>query len=164
MATTHMPALAIFSRWLHVISACLLIGGWFFMRFVLPRGLRLLDETQAKTVLIAVRRTFKMAVHSAILLLILTGAYNSWLAWDKYELNPALLHPLWGTHVLLALVAIGIALYVLAGKEPRASHGKFIALNFIVLLLAVAVASSVKWARERAVAEHSISTSLPDKQ
>ena len=144
----------IFSRWLHVVSACLAIGGVFFIRFIVPRALMVLDETPRRQILLAVRRYFKMVVHTVILLLIVTGIYNTWLAWDKYQLDKAVLHALWGTHILLAGFAFTILLYVLAGPEPPRSHRKLMAVNFAILLLAVAAASSLKWARERAVADH----------
>lgn len=150
-----MPALVVISRWLHVISACLAIGGAFFIRFILPRGLRGLDETAANQALLACRRSFKMLIHTVILLLILTGIYNTCLAWDKYKLDEAVLHSMWGMHVLLAALAMGIFLYVLAGREPPKASRKLMALNFAILLLAVAAASTLKWARERAVAQHS---------
>jgi uncharacterized membrane protein len=149
-----MPIDVIASRWVHVISACLVIGGVFFMRFILAAGLRSLDESTGQRVLLAVRRTFKMVMHSAILLLILSGIYNTWLAWDKYNLDKAVLHALWGTHVLLAAIAMTVLLYVLAGKEPPKSQRRLMAINFVILLLVVAAASSLKWARERAVTAH----------
>jgi uncharacterized membrane protein len=157
-----MPIDIIASRWLHVVSACLVIGGVFFIRFILPPALKLLDDALARSVLLAARRTFKMLVHSAILLLLLTGIYNSWLAWDKYNLDKAVLHALWGTHVLLAAFAITISLYVLAGREPPKSQRKLMAVNFAILLLVVAAASSLKWARERAVAEHQTIDRAPE--
>jgi uncharacterized membrane protein len=155
-----MPVLIILSRWVHLISACLVIGGVFFIRFILPRGLRMLDETAAKQAMLACRRYFKMLIHTTILLLIVTGIYNTCLAWDKYKLDDAVLHSLWGMHVLLAALAIGISLYVLAGAEPPKAHRRMMALNFVVLLLVVAAASTVKWARERAVAQHSTEISV----
>jgi uncharacterized membrane protein len=149
-----MPILVILSRWIHVICACLMIGGIFFARFVMPSGLGILDDETRTKVHLKIRRTFKMVIHSAILLLLITGIYNSTLAWDKYTLDSALLHPLWGTHILLALIAFTFLLIVLAGPVPPRSHRKLMAVNFVVLLAAVAVASTLKWARERVVAEH----------
>src|SRR5580704_12409614 len=153
---------AILSRWLHVVSACVAIGGVFFIRFVVPRGLMLLDETPRLQVLLATRRSFKMVIRTVILILLITGIYNTWLAWDKYQLDKAVLHALWGTHILLATLAITIFLYVLAGPQPPRSHRKLMAINFAILLLAVAAASSLKWARERAVANHPASAPVLD--
>jgi len=72
----------ILSRWLHVISACLAIGGVFFIRFIVPRGLMLLDETPRRQVFLVMRRNFKIVIHTVILLLLITGIYITWLAWD----------------------------------------------------------------------------------
>jgi uncharacterized membrane protein len=152
----------ILSRWLHVISACLTIGGVFFIRFIVPRGLMLLDETPRRQVFLVMRRNFKIVIHTVILLLLITGIYNTWLAWDKYQLDKAVLHALWGTHILLAGLAFTISLYVLAGPEPPRSHRKLMAINFAILLLAVVAASSLKWARERAMADHPASALISD--
>jgi uncharacterized membrane protein len=159
-----MPFPIIFARWLHLVMACLAIGGVFFMRFIFARGLRGLEPEASRQLLLHTRRTFKMLIHTAILLLLITGIYNSYLAWDKYNLDKAVLHALWGTHVLLAALAFTISLYVLAGDEPPRSHRTLMAANFVILLLVVAAASSLKWARERAIADHSSSALVPDKQ
>jgi predicted ABC-type exoprotein transport system permease subunit len=98
---------------------------------------------------------FKMLIHTVILLLLITGIYNSYLAWDKYDLDKAVLHALWGTHVLLAALAFSISLYVLAGVKPPRMHRGLMAVNFVILLLAVAAASTLKWAREKAILENS---------
>jgi uncharacterized membrane protein len=149
-----MVFFVVLSRWLHVVSACLAIGGVFFIRFLAPRGLKLLDESQRLPVLLAMRQGFKMLVHTVILLLLVSGIYNTTLAWDKYNLDKAVLHALWGVHILLAGLAFTISLYVLAGPQPPKSHRKLMAANFAILLLVVAAASSLKWARERVVADH----------
>lgn len=149
-----MPALIVLSRWLHIIAACLAIGGIFFIQFILPCAMRPLGPEQQKQVILGARRMFKMVFHTAVLILILSGIFNSYLAWDKYSLDPALLHSLWGTHVLLALFVFAIAIYGLAGAEPRASYRALMTINFGIVLLAVAAASTLKWAREKTVAEH----------
>jgi uncharacterized membrane protein len=149
----------IFSRWLHIVSACLVIGGLFFMRFLLPSALDLLEPEPRKLVFLRARRGFKMAIHSAVLLLLLTGGINLWANLDKYNLNPAFLHPILGIHLLLGLIAMGIALFVLAGKEPPDSHRNLAAINFVILLAVVFAASTLKWAREKTIAEHSIPVS-----
>jgi uncharacterized membrane protein len=154
----------ILSRWLHIISACLVIGGVFFMRFIFARGLGDLEPEASQRLLLRTRRVFKMVVHTAILLLLVTGIYNSYLAWDNYRLNEALLHSLWGTHLLLAALGLGVLVYVLAGAEPRRSHRALMAVAFLILLMVVAAASTLKWARERTVAEHQSHISTPEKQ
>jgi uncharacterized membrane protein len=151
---------AIFSRWIHVVCACVAIGGFVFFRFAAPAGLRLVGEEQREPAMLAMRRVFKMLIHTVILFLLLSGIYNSYLAWDKYDLDKAVLHALWGVHVLLALLAITLSLYVLAGRQPPRAHLKWMAINVVILLLAVGAASSLKLARERAVAAHAAANSL----
>jgi heme A synthase len=59
-------------------------------------------------------------------------------------------HGLFGVHLLLALIVFGIALWLLAGKEPPANHKKWMAVNLVLMLLAVAAASTLKYVREHA--------------
>lgn len=133
------------------------------MRFIFARQLPLLEPELSHQLLLRTRRTFKMLIHTAILLLLVTGIYNTYLAWDKYALDEAVLHALWGTHILLAALAFAISLYVLAGAQPPRSHRTLMAVNFVILLLVVAAASTLKWARERTVADHRTHVSVPDK-
>jgi hypothetical protein len=113
--------------------------------------LAVLPPDQRDLAHLKIRRIFKMVIHSTILLLLLSGTFNTIVAWKKYKLNPMLMHPLWGTHLLLGLIAFSILIYLLAGPTPRASNRKLLTLNLIVLLATVAVASTLKWARDSAV-------------
>jgi uncharacterized membrane protein len=153
-----MPVLVILSRWLHVVSACLVVGGVFFDRLVLPQGLAILEPEARLAVVLKTRRIFKMVIHSAILVLLLSGTFNGYMSLATYNLNPPLLHSLLGLHVLLALAAFALAIYVLAGARPPPSHRKLVTVNLVVLLLAVAAASTLKWAREKTLAVHSAGT------
>src|SRR4051794_29143612 len=109
-----MEVLIVLSRWLHVISAALVIGGLFFIRVILPLGLAQADPASREAVFLRCRRAYKMTVHPCILLFILTGSYNSWLAWDIYRTARPLGHAFWGTHVFLGTLAIVISLAALA--------------------------------------------------
>jgi uncharacterized membrane protein len=138
-------ALSVLFRWLHVIFAALAIGGIFFMRVILPAGIRHLDATTRDDVFLRTRRRFKMVIHAAILFLIISGTYNSIRMWDQYKG----LHGLWGTHILLALIVFGIALWLLVGRQPPAQHDRWAMVNLVLLLVLVAVASTLKNVRER---------------
>lgn len=141
----------ILSRWLHVIAACLALGGLFFMRVILPLGLAQADPASRDAVFLRCRRVFKMLIHTCILLFLLTGAYNSYRAWDDYKLHKGIMHALWGTHVLFGTIAIVIAIILLQPKTPPPWHRAGAMTNLILLLLTVAAASSVKYCRERAI-------------
>jgi uncharacterized membrane protein len=142
-----MMILVILFRWLHVLSACLVLGGSVAMRFVLPAGLSQLEGPAAEAAILACRRVFKRIVHSAVLLLLVSGIFNTWRNWATYTTSP-LAQSLWGTHVMLAAVAIAIALYVLVGKWPPQRHRLLMAVNVAVLLAVILAASSLKWWRD----------------
>jgi uncharacterized membrane protein len=146
-----MEFLVILSRWLHVIAACLALGGLFFMRIILPLGLAQADPASRDAVFLRCRRVFKMMIHTCILLFLLTGTYNSYRAWDDYRLTKGVMHALWGTHVLFGGLAIILAIVLLQPKAPPPWHRTGAMTNLILLLLAVAAASSVKYVRENAI-------------
>ena len=140
--------LGVLFRWLHVIPACLVIGGVFFMRFILPAGLALLPPEQQKPVFLKCRRIFKFVVHPSILLFLISGTYNAMANWAAYGNAKPLSHAFFGLHVLLAAAVFTIALVMLAGKEPPKPHKQWMTVNFVLLLLVVAAAGALKWVRD----------------
>src|SRR3954470_17345574 len=104
---TFIDVVNILARWLHVIAAILAVGGAFFLRVILPIGTVPLDPEQREAVLLRCRRGLKMIVHPAVLLLIVTGAYNWYRNRPWYNVDPAPMHGLFGTHLLLGLIVIG---------------------------------------------------------
>ena len=148
-----MDVLVVVSRWLHVMSAILAIGGAFFLRVVLPPALAQADAASRDAVLRRARRIFKIVIHVCATLLLLSGAFNSWRNFGDYTRlreSPALMHALWGTHMLLGLVAIGISIWLLAPKEPSKNNRKWLTVNLVILFLAVALASTLKNVRDAA--------------
>jgi uncharacterized membrane protein len=146
-----MEVLIVLSRWVHIISAVLVIGGTFFIRVILPLGLAQADAASREAVFLRCRRVFKMLVHTCILFLLLSGAFNAWRAWGDYGLNRPVMHGLWGSHVFLGVTAMVIALLMLAPKQPPKWHKTGAAINLLILFLAVAVASTLKFVHDRAV-------------
>lgn len=146
-----MEVLIILSRWVHIMSAVLVIGGTFFMRIILPLGLAQADAASREAVFLRCRRIFKMLVHTCILFLLLSGAFNTWRAWKDYGLNHPLMHGLWGPHMFLGVTAMVIALILLASKQPPKWHKTGAAINLVILFLAVAVASTLKFVHDHAV-------------
>jgi uncharacterized membrane protein len=145
------PVLIILFRFLHVATACVAVGGVFFIRVVFPVGLKSLDSESSRTVLLRTRRVFKMVVHTCILLLLISGTYNAILNWSGYtQAGPGVGHGLFGLHLLLALIVFGLALWMLAGAEPPADHQKWMAVNVVLVFLTIAAASTLKYVREHA--------------
>jgi uncharacterized membrane protein len=157
-----MSILIILSRWLHVTSAILAIGGLFFMRVILPLGLAQADAASREAVFLRCRRVFKMLIHTAVLLLILTGAFNTWSNWGDYKLNTRLMHGLWGPHMLLGLIAMIISLVLLAPAEPPKWHKTGALINLILLLTAVFLASSLKFVRDSEMRKRAVPSTNVD--
>lgn len=143
----QMPLVVLF-RWLHITAACLAVGGLFFMRIVVPVGLKGLPPEQRHETFLKLRRVFKMLIHTCILLLLVSGIYNSWSNWAIYNQVAETAQPLWGTHVLLALFIFAIALYVLAGKEPPRGHAQWAGINLLLMVATIAVAGALKYVRD----------------
>ena len=148
-----MAFVDILSRYLHVISACLLFGGAFFMRVVLPAGTGPLDAEGREGTLLRCRRAFKMIVHPTVLLFLVTGAYNFWKNMGRYKSNPGLMHGLFGLHLLLALAVMAILLWLLAGREAKRNTAWWLQMAVVLTFLAVLAASTLKWARDKSVAD-----------
>ena len=148
-----MEVLVVLSRWLHVMSAIVAIGGAFFMRFVVPAGLAQADASSRDAVLISLRTKFKRVVHGCAGLLVITGAFNSWRNFPDYThllAKPALMHALWGMHILLGLVVIGISEAMLAKPEPPTNHRRTLGITLVIMLVVVALASTLKFVRDSA--------------
>ena len=153
--------LGVLFRWLHIVPAAIVIGGVFVMRVVLPIGLSVVEPDHQQTVFLRCRRVFKMAVHTSILFLLVSGGYNTWSNWAIYKETVPWSHAFWGPHVVLGLTAMAISLYVLAGKEPPKSHAKLMAGNLVLLLIVVFAASATKWVRDHPARYYHHSVAVP---
>ncbi len=138
-------------RWIHIVSACLLVGSVFYFLVLLPLGTRGSEPQIQETVHVRCRRGFKMTVHVTLLLFLISGVYNVLLNWHIYTQNPGAMHGLFGLHLLLGLGAITLLMIALAGREPRISNPSLIRMALIALIIAVAAASTLKAAREYAM-------------
>jgi uncharacterized membrane protein len=147
---TFDALLTVLSRWVHVTTACVVLGGVFFLWVILPRATAALDEAQRLGVTLQARRAFKMVVHTAILLFIVTGTYNTIVNWSAYRLAVPMSHAMLGMHLLLGLAIFAISIVLMMGKEPPKRHRTLLAVNLVLLVLTVAAASSLKYVRDHA--------------
>lgn len=92
-----MFVLSLVSRWIHVGTAVVLVGGLFALRFVVHPVLAGRPEDLA-----AIRGRWKKYVHSGIALLLLTGAFNYWRAIVGGRVD-GLYHAMIDTKILLAM-------------------------------------------------------------
>lgn len=99
----------IISRWIHLASIIVAVGGTVFIRFVLHPTVRegLSPEIGSQFVP-AVLRRWSRVLHACILLILLSGTYNTIVQFPRHRGQP-LYHSLWGVKLLLALVLFFIA-------------------------------------------------------
>ena len=104
-----MDWIAIVSRWTHIGTAIVLVGGTCFLRFVLaPAAAQLPDEHHAKLKEL-VMKTWKKFVHAGIALFLVSGFYNFLVVQVPLHRGDKLYHALMGTKILLALAIFFIA-------------------------------------------------------
>ncbi len=104
-----MDWFAIISRWTHVGTAIVLVGGTFFLRFVLaPVAAQFpdADQTRLKSL---VMTAWKKFIHVGIVLFLVSGFYNYLIVATPLHKGDKVYHPLIGTKILLALGMFFIA-------------------------------------------------------
>ena len=133
----------VISRWLHVGTAIVLLGGAVFSRFVLQPAAAALPEPEHDLLRAGVLARWKRFVHGGIALLLLSGFYNFFRSMPGHKGQP-LYHALIGTKILLALAIFFIA-SSMVGRSSLAVTMRKNALKWtglIVVLGAVIVAIS----------------------
>ena len=103
-----MDAIAILSRWTHIGTAIVVVGGTCFLRFVLAPAVAQLPEAEHAKLKELVMSKWKKFVHAGIALFIVSGFYN-YLVAKSSQGRGKLYHPLMGTKILLAFAIFFIA-------------------------------------------------------
>lgn len=131
------------SRVVHVGTAITLVGGSAFMLWVLLPAADQIDDAEHDKLSAAVGTRWRWIVQLGILLFLVTGLYNYWLAIPAHQ-GDSLYHALVGTKILLALVVFFIA-SALVGRSAKLQwlrHNRATWLKVLVLLAAIIVAIS----------------------
>ena len=89
-----------------------------------------------------------MLVRVTIVLLIASGIYNLILNRDGYHRTLPLSHGLLGSHVLLALVIVGLLEAGLSARRVECGRRGLVRIGVVLLFVTVAVASTLKYVRE----------------
>ncbi len=123
-----MDWLAIISRWTHVGTAIVLVGGTFFLRFVLTPVAAQFPDTDQVQLKSCVMAAWKKFIHAGIVLFLVSGFYNYLIVAAPLHKGDKLYHPLIGMKILLALGMFVIA-SALVGKskvcEGMRKHATF---------------------------------------
>ena len=147
-----MTELALFTitRVLHIATAIVLVGGTFFVRFVLlpAASANLPDDLHAK-LRGAITVTWKKIVHLGIALFIISGGINYYrvIAAGTHK-GDALYHALLGTKIILALAVFFIA-SALVGRSAafegmRRNPRRWLMVNLLLAGVIVAVSGFLK--------------------
>lgn len=131
-------------RWLHVISACLLVGAAFYYAIVM----RAVNNPPDSGFVARATRALKTLARASIVVLIATGIYNLLLNRPAYHQNLPLTHALLGSHILLAIIIMALLEIGLSARRSMRAGGAWVWLAIVLLFLTVAVASTLKFARE----------------
>jgi uncharacterized membrane protein len=142
-----LPWLAILMRWIHIVSACLALGGPFFMRYVVaPAAGKFLDPGQSDELRQRVMGRWKYIVYLLILAFIVSGGFNFYAAILRLKGTALSTHVLYqsifGIKVIFALGMFVLA-SALTGRskafEPiRQRHKLFTTLFLLLGLLVIA--------------------------
>jgi uncharacterized membrane protein len=134
-----MQELSVLSRWIHIGTVIVLVGGTFFLRFILAPAAAQLQESEGAKLKDLVMGKWKKFVHAGIGLLILSGFYNFFMAIPKHK-GDGLYHALVGTKILLAFVVFFFASALVGrSKSFDAMRQQSKTWQLVILLLAAII-------------------------
>jgi uncharacterized membrane protein len=139
-----LTAVAVLSRWIHVGTAIVVLGGSVFLRFVLQPAAEKLPDEAHQALRANVLRTWKFFVHIGIVLFLVSGFYNYLVVAMPLHRRDYLYHALLGIKILLAVVVFLLA-EALVGRSPafeKIRQQRKLWLGIVILLAAIIVAIS----------------------
>jgi uncharacterized membrane protein len=149
------------SRWLHVGTAIVLLGGAAFQWLVLRPAARQLSDAEHSQLRERVQDRWRKIVGIGIGLLLLTGFYNYLVAPNPADLWKAY-HPIMGIKILVALAVFFLA-SALAGRAAafarlREQAGTWLPVLLLLGTLVVALSGYLKIGGAKALRAHSTAT------
>lgn len=134
-----IDVLAVLSRWMHIGTAIVLVGGSCCLRFVVMPVL----TGQSSELQIAIRDRWKKVVHVGIAFFLLSGFYNYIRAMPLHK-GDGLYHGLIGTKIILAFAVFFIASALVGRSEGtrRFRDQSRFWMTVLIALAAVIVAIS----------------------
>lgn len=154
--------LDILSRWVHVGTAVVVLGGSCFLRFVLMPAAASLPEAEHEALRERLMKTWKRVVHGGIALFLLSGFYNYLVVSVPKHKGDGLYHALMGTKILLAL-AVFVLASALVGRSKafagiRRDGRRWLAITVLLGFAIVCISGFLKIARPGAAPVESSTT------
>ena len=136
------------SRWLHVSTAIVLVGGTVFIRFVMTPSAEQLPQSEHDRLRELVTATWRKFVRAGILLFLLTGFYNYIAVAAPKHHGDGLYHALMGTKILLAFGVFFLA-EALVGRSAvfaplREKRKVWLMVLILVAFVIVAISSVLR--------------------
>lgn len=139
----HTPlVLNVLMRWMHILAAIGLVGGSFFLRFVLvPAAGSVLDPDTHANLREQVRKRWSMVVNIGMLMFIVSGFYNYLMVTRFEHPDEPTYHMLFGIKFLLAMVVFFLAALLTSRKQRLAAKspmwmGVMLTVALTVILIA----------------------------
>jgi uncharacterized membrane protein len=139
----------VLSRWVHIGTTIVLVGGTIFMRCVLmPAATATLGDSQHAALRDQLIARWKKFVMIGIALLLITGLYNYIAVAIPRQKGNGLYHGLMGTKILLALAVFFLA-SVLTGRSPafdgvRQNRARWMSVLILLAALIIGIAGFLK--------------------
>jgi uncharacterized membrane protein len=138
------------SRVVHVGSAIVLVGGTFFVYFVLmPAAAAQLADDVHSRLRSAIMAIWKRVVHAGIALFLLSGGFNYYrVIAEGTHKGDKLYHPLVGIKIILALVIFFIA-SALVGRSAtfegmRRNARRWLLVNLVLAAVIIVISGFLK--------------------
>ena len=140
-----MEWLNLLMRWLHILSVAIVIGSTAFLRLVLQPALADLSGESRRIFLQGIKSRLTILLHSAVAGVVVSGLYNTHLAWQT-SLSP---YPLvYAVKVLLALMVLAVAVFAFShlSREsgPLSPRTRWLTLGLVVGLAVVALSAYLR--------------------
>ena len=153
-----MDWVALVSRWAHVGSVILLVGGMAFKMYVLAPSAELLSESEREGLRSNILARMRRFVHPLVALILLSGAYNFYARMNTER--PW--HMLAGIKILLGLFILFIA-SALVGRSKglqkiRDDWRFWLKVNLVVAALAVLLSGYMRFLQPKPTTEKPAAT------
>lgn len=145
---------AVLSRWVHILSVVIAVGGAIFMRVALmPAANQALSPELHDLLRIQIFLRWKKIVHACVALLIVSGGYNFFMAIHDKVQPPY--HAIFLPKFLMALAVFFFAI-ALTGSGPgfaslRANSKKWLSVQIVLAVLIIMLSGVMKTLHQSAL-------------
>jgi putative copper export protein len=157
----------LFSRYLHIVCATVLVGGTLFYEMIVPPAIGDLKHEQQLSIFARARWFFKWIVWLCAATILISGVISTYGHWNDYnrpsDIQTLSSHPgpsapvqmslmaqpgtWWAAHTSCGVLALLIAVSLTIGKTPPIQPIRWMRVNLIILLLVMFLATATRQTR-----------------